>query len=414
MTNAVENTSPKALRTLVLVLAYPHTASYYDDWRDAFLHSPHFSCAVENVLSVSLRQLEAKLKNFDAVIVLHSCNSDTLDFVEPLAPALAARNNCKLIVFNGNEYNSPYVSMERRIAFLRNAQADFAATQLLLEAGEYLYANAGCKIVSIPHALNPQAFSQPGSDHRRPIDIGVKGYRYPPYLGDDDRNKFIAELTVRAKSAGLTLDVSEDKRLARSDWAQYLSSCRGTVSTEAGSWYLCPNDQLVHGIRKYMRSKDKGLTLKNESALRRAVRKLPTPVKAALWTLLKKGPVKFEMLEDYNTPFEEIEEKFFRGRLRPPVYGKAISSRHFDAIGMKTCQILLEGRYSDILQPHEHYIPVKSDLSNISDALAQFQDQDHVYKITNTAHDFVMASHTYTHRADTVYRLLTETAKLTL
>ncbi len=407
---AATHLRPSAIRTLVLVLAYPHTASYYDDWRDAFLNNPLFDTTVENILGLKPAHLQLKLKNFDAVIILHSCNGDTLEFVQPLASALAARNRGKLMVFNGNEFNSPYVSMEKRIAFLRDAKADIVATQLLLEAGAYLYASTNCRVVAVPHALNPQAFKPGGNPESRPLNLGVKGYRYPAYLGDDDRNRMITRLTDCALAMSLKLDISEDRRLSRDDWSAFLGSCRGTVSTEAGSWYISPDDDLMKKIHDYLRTKDRGFILKNESVLRRAARVLPTPIKAALWTLLKKGPVKFEVLEDYKTSFEELANVFFAGRPRPAVYGKAISSRHFDAIGKKTCQILLEGRYNDILTAGQHYIPIKSDLSNVREALAQFEDPRLCNKIVDNAYDHIIASHTYAHRAEAIYNLLTESA----
>ena len=37
------------LKTLILTLIYPNRASYYDDWRDAFLDSPAFDCDVASI-----------------------------------------------------------------------------------------------------------------------------------------------------------------------------------------------------------------------------------------------------------------------------------------------------------------------------------------------------------------------------
>ena len=390
---------------MILNLNYPHRASYYDDWLDAFVQSRHFLCSVENIIGLKAKTLEAKIRDFDAVIILHSCSSDTLQYLEPLASALAARKGAKLLVFVGNEYNSPYVSMTRRIGFLKSARADFVATQLLLEAGEYLYGQTECRTVSIPHALNPIAFS-PGGSSDRDYDLGVKGFRYPPYLGDDDRNIFISQISASARDLGLKTDISEDQRLSRNDWAAFLGNCRGTVSTETGSFYLSPDDDLMNEIHRYLRSKDRGFVLKSEGKLRSAARHLPAGVKSTLWKLLRLGPLKFEMIEDFNTSFAELEAKFFKTCARAPVYSKAISSRHFDAIGTKTCQIMLEGRYNDILVPDVHYIPVKSDLSNIGDSLAAFSDPGYSSKISEQAYEFVLENHTYVHRAKAVFDLL--------
>src|SRR3546814_18773585 len=66
-------------------------------------------------------------------------------------------------------------------------------------------------------------------------------------------------------------------------------------------------------------------------------------------------------------------------------HGKCISSRHFDAIGTATCQILLEGRYNDILTPDVHYIRFASDFSNISEVMGTFRDERRRLEITEAA-----------------------------
>ncbi len=399
----------RGLRTLILTLAYPHRASYYDDWRHAFEAIPHFDCQVQNILNLRPKRLERRLRDFDAVILLHSCSSDTLDYLLPLAPALAARTHAKLFAFIGNEFNSPYVSMARRVAFLRDARADFAATQLLLEAGEFLYKAPGCRVVSIPHALNPLAF-QPGPVSRnRRTDIGFKGFRYPPYLGDDDRNRMLQAVSDGARRINLKTDISEDQRLDREDWATFLGNCRATISTETGSWYLEPDDTLMREVHTYLRSKHSGPTLYSDGVLRRLARRLPNSVKSVLWQVLKRGPVKFEMFEDFNTGFEELNNRFFINRPRALVYSKAVSSRHFDAIGKTTCQILLEGRYNDILVPGQHYISVKPDFSNVDDAIRQSQDHSLTDAMTKATYDYVMAAHTHEHRAREIHSLLVST-----
>ena len=47
----------------------------------------------------------------------------------------------------------------------------------------------------------------------------------------------------------------------------------------------------------------------------------------------------------------------------------AISPRHLEACATRTCQVLVEGEYSGVLRPGEHYIPVRKDLSNLDDVL---------------------------------------------
>jgi hypothetical protein len=391
------------LKTLILALVYPHRASYYDDWRDAFAASPRFDCTTANILDLKPRDLEREAELYDAIIMLHSCNSDTLDYLAPLAPVLGARKRAKLATFVGNEFNSPYVSMSERIRLFGQARCDLVATQLLAEAGDYLYAASGAKVIAMPHALNPAAF-QPGPESpRRPIDLGVKGYRYPPYLGDDDRNRMLQLFAKNAQRWEINVDISEDRRLNRPEWAKFLQSCKGAISSETGSWYIAPDDELISRIHAYLRSKRRGIVLGNEGALRRAARRLPMSLKSFLWPILARGPIRFEVLDDFNTPFEELEAAFFRDAPRAPIYGKAISSRHFDAIGTKTCQVMLRGRYNDTLTADEHYIAVDPGFANVDDAVRRFKDAKLRDGVAEAAYQCAMAGHTYAHRAQAMF-----------
>jgi hypothetical protein len=389
---------PDRLRTLILTLEYPNRASYYSDWRDAFLNSAHFMCRVVNLFHLGPKKLARVIEEFDVVVLLHSCNSDTLDYFEPLSAVLANRRRAKLLSFVGNEFNSPYVSTPKRVALLRESRCDIIATQLLQEAGDFLYGGIDARVVSVPHALNPSAFTPGPIDGERRLDIGVKGYRYPPFLGDDDRNQMLAHFLANASRQGLVVDISEDKRLGRRQWSKFLADCRGTISTETGSWYLERDDVLMTRIREYFKSKRTGIVISNDGGLRRLARHLPSPVKAALWPMLHRGPIGFEVFDDLATPFEDLDQRFFREAKRSPVYSKAISSRHFDAIGTKTCQIMLKGRFNDILIADTHYLAVEPDFSNADSIIARFKDKAERHRIVDCAYRHVMAAHTYAHR----------------
>jgi hypothetical protein len=86
---------------LILTLANPHRASYYDDWRDAFVDNPDFDSRLLNILSQRPSDLAHDIDSYDAVIPLHSCNNDALDYITPLADVLARRRRAKLLSFLG-------------------------------------------------------------------------------------------------------------------------------------------------------------------------------------------------------------------------------------------------------------------------------------------------------------------------
>ena len=97
---------------------------------------------------------------------------------------------------------------------------------------------------------------------------------------------------------------------------------------------------------------------------------------------------------------------FLPERPRPAFYGKCVSSRHFDAAGTKTCQIMFRGRFNDIFQADEHYLALEPDFSNIDEVLAAFRDPVRSQQVANAAFDLVQAKHTYAQRMQQVYDLL--------
>ena len=196
------------------------------------------------------------------------------------------------------------------------------------------------KIVSIPHALNPDAFNAETPYEDRPIDIGMRSYRYPPHLGDDDRNRIIDYFVEHCPDLGLSHDISTTHRFTPDKWGGFLRCCKAVLSTETGSWYLSPDDGLVNQVHAYATQNCAGLVIGEKSRLRRLVRYLPAALKSPLIYAMKKGPIKYGVFEDEKLDFDDIYQRFFKTAQKCPVYSKAVSSRNFDAIGTRTCQII--------------------------------------------------------------------------
>lgn len=343
------------------------------------------------------RDVERTIRNFELIVLLHSCLADSLMYVTPLAQALQSRRG-KLVCFVGNELNLPWAPLGAKIEWLRSVAPEIIATQLLAEAGTWLYQPIGSRVIGIPHALNPSVYQPHTPFSHRPIDVGTRSFFYTAYVGDDDRNRLISFFDSRDFGTSFTRDLSTERRLTRSHWARFLDRCKATVATEAGTWYLERDDRTVIAIRDYVAASTYGIRLRTDSRLRRLAQLLPYPVKAAIRPLLRRGPIQYEALSAERLDFSQIYDRFFYGRQRAPVYSKCISSRHFDAIGTKTLQIMFPGRFNDVLCPHEHYMPLEPDFSNISDVLELLRDPSACMAIVNRAHEHVMSGHTYSHR----------------
>jgi hypothetical protein len=71
-------------------------------------------------------------------------------------------------------------------------------------------------------------------------------------------------------------------------------------------------------------------------------------------------------------------------------------------MGTKTCQILVEGEYNDIIQPDVHYIPLRKDFSNLEEVLNKMEDCDFVTQLIDDSYDLVNNSHTHRKRVDSL------------
>ena len=388
------------IKTLVLFRKYTKWLGYYDDWLDSFSAASEFDVTSLNICDAGdVKRLRRCIRETELTILLHSTNGDTTAYLEPLVGVLGDRVGL-LVSFIGDEFNSPGSPIAAKRRIFAAIEPDIIATQLPRKAGDYLFGDlVRLKVISLPHALNPDVFQPRILQQDRPIDIGVRAGLYPPHIGDQDRNLLNDYFRSHPFKPSLAVDIST-RKLVRKDWAKFLNRSKGTIGSEAGSWYLDRDDTIVEQIRAYAvrQRKSKGLMIPIDSRLQRIGHKLPWSIRATLRRLMRWGPLQHETAVNDTLPFDEVFERFFSGKPRCPVYSKCISSRHFDAIGTRTVQILLPGRYNDILFPDRHYIELAPDYSNIADVIKRFSDVTYREAMTTEARQYAMAEHTYAHR----------------
>jgi hypothetical protein len=398
------------IRAVVLTVRYGVRASYYEDWLDAFQSSPHFAIIAFNLFGRGERRAAMRaIRDAELIVALHSCSADTLRFINPLRQALKNRRG-RLLVLVGNEYNLPWIRLFDKREFLRDVGADWVGTQLPLEAGEWLYGDLGATVLPVPHAANERVFRRDKPADIRAVDLGARSFRYPVYLGDDARNRVYDLFAQLGPAAGLRVDISNDRRLGRAEWATFLNECRGTVGSEAGTWYLERDDRTVLAIREFLRERSRGAVIRADGWLHAAARRLPYGLKVGLKALQQRSSVRHEAFDLTEDDFAEVQARFFAGQPRCPAYAKCISSRHFEAAATGTCQLLICGRYNDILKAGEHFIPLQADLGNAPEALSRFRDPAERDRVTAAAHDLIHDSHAYRHRLAALHAALAATA----
>ena len=239
-------------RLLLLYANYTDRLSYYDDWFDAFSAWPSFAVDGFDIVRDGRQdELRNKLAASDGVVLLHSTNGDTTVYLDNYARVLAERR-IPLLSFVGNEVNLPGSPIAAKRATFSVIRPEWVATQLLQEAGEFLFGDVTRGVVAIPHALNPDIYRGSKPSNERPIDIGTRVARYLAHLGDDDRNRIVDFFRDNGAAFGLTTDIS-DARFDRAGWVAFLGDCKGTVATEAGSWFIERDDATVNAIRDYVR-----------------------------------------------------------------------------------------------------------------------------------------------------------------
>lgn len=332
--------------------------SYVQDWHDAVLRSPLLEIDQCNVMNlVDWVRAWRHIRDYELVIILHSAAGDNLSLVSRME-ALFQRRRATMLVLIGNEY----MLMPEKIGFLRAVGAEFVGSQLPNAAARWLYAECdGTAVLPAPHALNPATYAWDPSVTRE-LDIGFIGEIYPWFIGDIERTEAIRYFEEQGASMGLRCDIRSQK-IGRRDWANFLNRAKGIIGAESGTYYLERSDSTRVAVQQFQ-------------------------------------------AENPSATFADVYARFFRDYPNP-INGKAISSRHFEPIGVKTCQILLDGDYNGILHADEHYIALRRDLSNVREAVERFNDDAYRSAMVDATRDYVLAEHTYEHRVQSLVTAVT-------
>jgi hypothetical protein len=180
---------------------------------------------------------------------------------------------------------------------------------------------------------------------QRPRDIVYRARKLPYWLGSHGQLKHrIAEVVQgRAGELGLRTDISTrpEDTIYGAGWLDFLMSGRAVIGSESGSSVLDARGEIQRRISRLI-------------------------------------------AEQPNLTFDEVDAQMPVGWDSYAFF--AISPRHLEAVITKTAQVLVEGRYSGVLEPERHYIPLRRDFSNIDEALERLRDVDAVEAMTERAY----------------------------
>jgi hypothetical protein len=354
------------LKTVIFHAVKPgfEKLAYHDQWARAWLDHPGVRGELVN-LARGLTWAELrKVLSAELIVFLHSTNSNEFVIPNSLRRSLRFARGIK-IFFVGNEYKL----MPEKLALLDELRIDFACSQLPQASVEWLYSPClNVRAVSLAHALDSARYQPKIETARRPLDIGVRAFEYPWYLGDRERAELIEYFLKAPRLRNFRTDISMDPslRFAGEEWAEFLNRCRATISTEAGATFLQRDDRLRNAVNAYQNSYP-------------------------------------------HARYEEVFERFFKDGVPDSVSGKCLSSRHMEAIGTRTAQIMFPGLFNGILKPDLHYIALKRDYSNLESVLDRLEDISYLEKMTAETLEYCLAEHQLKHRIDALLALIRRT-----
>ena len=369
----------------IIEARYPYKMSYLDEWLEAWKAHADYT-EVFNVLKDSeVKNLKKSISKFDLIVVLHSVTADSNKWLSDLYETLSKRI-CPTVLFVGNEYSNPWLSMELRLQNIARISPDIIATQLPQRSGDFLYAGLGAKVIEIPHALPlkpPVEIQQP----KRELDLGFRGFEYPWFLLDSDRNRILKDVSELYSSKNLSIDVSTTERLDKDDWYSFLKSCKTTVASEGGSNYIFRSDEIWLEALRFLDSLSSRKLLGNDFPGAKILRSLPVSIKSNLRSIGK-----FLGKEQGATsvlPPAVLDEVLSRINVEDYQFisGKALTSRHLDAIFCGTWQILTPGSYNGVLKAGIHYS--EWDATNSKSVLEEVEEAVHSDKSSRTYEDLI-------------------------
>jgi hypothetical protein len=217
------------------------------------------------------------------------------------------------------------------------------------------------KIVNILTGCTPESFLKYKKTPicNRAIDVGYRSRKNPYWLGKLGYEKFFIaqQFKLMSHKYNLNLDLStnENDRIYGQDWIDFVGSCKTMIGVESGSSIFDFSGELENKVNN----------------------------------IIKKDP---------NISFERVYNqclKPFEGN----VYLNQISPRCFEAAALKTPMVLFEGKYSGILKPNKHFIPLKKDFSNFDDVVKKIRNYSYLQKMADRVYNDIALNPKYSYKS---------------
>lgn len=193
----------------------------------------------------------------------------------------------------------------------------------------------------------------------RALDVGYRARKLPAWMGSHTLQKWqIGEKFLSdAQVLNLKVDISwaEEDRIYGDNWIRFLTNCKATLGTESGASICDFTGDIQRNVEAYQ----------------------------------KKYP---------EVDFDTLRELFFKNE-DCKIMMNVISPRCFEAAALRTLMILYEGRYSGILIPWRHYVPLKRDHSNMDEVVRILRSPEQAERIICQAYEEIARNEKYSYKA---------------
>jgi hypothetical protein len=296
-----------------------------------------------------------RLDDYDVVVVHYTLIALSDAYLAPwFRERIAAFGGLK-VQFIQDEYRW----VDAMTARMRELGIDLLFSSVPAEAVPDVYDDRlpGVDIVQTLTGYVPAEFegrARPPLDGR-PLDVVYRGRSLAFQLGRLGQDKVVIgrEFLARAAATSLRCDIgwTEAERIYGDEWYRFLGSARTTLGTESGASIVDFDGSLQKLTESY----------------------------------LKAHPA---------ATFEEVEREILAPHEGNAVI-RTISPRVFEAAALGTVMVNFSGRYSDVIEPWTHYVPLEQDFSNFDEVVASIQDTQLLDEMAARAHADLVASSRY-------------------
>lgn len=185
----------------------------------------------------------------------------------------------------------------------------------------------------------------------RSIDIGYRAKKLPPYFGRLGQTKWTIGLEVKQRGLldklNIDIEIGDQGTLYGEAWLNFINDSKFTLGANSGSSLLDPVGDIQRNI-------------------------------------------KLHLSDNPEVSFEELEAIFFPNQDGIFEF-TAISPRVLEAALFNSGQILVDGGYSGVVRPWDHFIPIKKDASNFDEVLDAMADKLAVEKMIKNCRDAILS-----------------------